>query len=73
MTQQNTSEKEIRNRLDRLVDRARDDIEYICRDLEQSKANKFALQYADARVKMLETDVEHIRKAIQDLIEVERI
>ena len=60
-------EEQIRSLLDRVIDRAREDIEYICRDLEQSRSNRYALQYADVRSRMLEADVEHIRKAIFDL------
>ena len=60
-------EEQIRSLLDRVIDRAREDIEYIKNDVKISETNKKALHCADVWAKLLAEDTEKIKDAIWDL------
>ena len=60
-------EEQIRSLLDRVIDRAREDIEYIKNDVKISETSQEVLHCADVWAKLLEEDTEKIRDAIYDL------
>ena len=60
-------EQQLRELLDKLIERAKEDIENVSRDLKQSETDVFALVVADVWSETLERDVNDIRDIIWEL------
>ena len=60
-------EQQLRKLLNKLIERVKEDIENVSKDLKQSETDVFALVAADVWSETLERDVNDIRDIIWDL------